>query len=194
MTDRQVERLCAFLGVPETDERDPVRLLEANPAIPAVARLLDVRRLAWEGASVGAIIAAAKEAAAAVDPMLAASLEPVIEAIAAFEESDPEFSLEHLLAELTLGGVGGPPTVGGGVKVASLHRTKGLQWPHVYILGLEEGRLPDYHADTADEIREERRTCFVGVCRAEQHLTLTRTHVYGPLRLSPSRFLAEMGL
>jgi DNA helicase-2/ATP-dependent DNA helicase PcrA len=62
------------------------------------------------------------------------------------------------------------------------------------MVGLEEGRLPDYRAQTADSLREERRACFVGVCRAEQHLTLTRTRYYGVRQQRPSRFLREMGL
>ena len=193
MTDRQVERFCTFLGIPETDERDPIALLEANAEIPAALLLGEVRRLAWQGASVGTIVRAAQTATAEVDPTLAASFDPILESIAAFERSDPEFSLEHFLSELTLGGVGGAPTVGGGVKIASLHRTKGLQWPHVYILGLEEGRLPDFRAETDDDLRDERRTCFVGVCRAERRLTLTRTQLYGRTTQTPSRFLSEMG-
>jgi ATP-dependent DNA helicase UvrD/PcrA len=194
MTDRQTQRLCAFLGIPDSEERDPVSVLQPHAERPAVSRLLLLRQLAWAGRPVREVIAAAEEVVAAVDPELAAALTPVVEAVAAFEEFDPDFSLDHLLAELTLGGGGGAPTVGGGVKVASLHRTKGLQWPHVYILGLEEGRLPDYRAHTPDQIREERRACFVGVCRAEQHLTLTHTRFYGPRPQRPSRFLAEMGL
>ncbi len=194
MTDRQAGRLCAFLGIPEPEERDPVSVLQPHAEMPAISLLLVMRQLAWTGAPVHEVVAAAREAAGAVDPGLAIALAPVVEAVAAFEKFDPEFSLDHLLAELTLGGVGGPPTVGGGVKVASLHRTKGLQWPQVYILGLEEGRLPDYRAYSPEQIREERRACFVGVCRAEQRLTLTHTRFYGPRPQRPSRFLAEMGL
>ena len=69
---------------------------------------------------------------------------PIVDAVAALEADDPEFTLEHVLSELALGGIGLAPTAGGGVKVASLHRTKGLQWPRVYIVGLEQGTLPDY--------------------------------------------------
>jgi len=194
MTDRQTNRLCTFLGIPQSDGRDPISVLQPHVELPAVPLLLKVRELAWAGAPVREVVAVAREAAGAVELGLAAALTPVVEAVAAFEEFDPEFSLDHLLAELVLGGVGGPPTVGGGIKIASLHRTKGLQWPHVYILGLEEGRLPDYRAHTPEQIREERRACFVGVCRTEQRLTLTHTRLYGPRPQRPSRFLAEMGL
>jgi superfamily I DNA/RNA helicase len=59
---------------------------------------------------------------------------------------------------------------------------------------MEEGRLPTFQAKTEEAIRKERRTCFVGVCRAEHRLTLTRTRRYGMHRQQLSRFLGEMGL
>ena len=99
-----------------------------------------------------------------------------------------------VLSELALGGVGLAPTAGGGVKVASLHRTKGLQWPRVYIVGLEQGMLPDYRTETEAELSEERRACFVGVCRAETHLTLTRIRQFRGFRKPPSIFLKEMDI
>jgi DNA helicase-2/ATP-dependent DNA helicase PcrA len=194
LNDHQAARLCALLGIAESDERDPAILLESHSHVRGASLLLQLRELAWAGARVHEVVRAAQRAAASIDAGLGKAMEPLVNAVLAFEEFDPDFALEHLLAELALGGVGGPPTVGGGVKIATLHRTKGLQWPHVYLLGLEEGRLPDYHAETAEEVREERRACFVGVCRAEQRLTLTRTRYYGPHSQRPSRFLKEMGL
>jgi DNA helicase-2/ATP-dependent DNA helicase PcrA len=194
LDDRQARRLFSLLMIPESEERDPRAILEQYGHVPAAPLLLEMRERAWAGAQVRDVVERAQAAAATIDPALGDAIAPVVEAVAAFQDYDPEFSLDHLLAELALGGAGGPPTVGGGIKVASLHRTKGLQWPHVYILGLEEGRLPDYRARTPEAIREERRACFVGVCRAEQRLTLTRTHFYKVIREHPSRFLAEMGL
>lgn len=76
----------------------------------------------------------------------------------------------------------------------SLHRTKGLQWPRVYIVGVEQGTLPDYRTETEAALSEERRACFVGVCRAETHLTLTRIEQYRGFRKPPSIFLEEMGI
>ncbi|MGH2796573.1 MAG: 3'-5' exonuclease [Thermoleophilaceae bacterium] len=62
------------------------------------------------------------------------------------------------------------------------------------MLGLEEGKLPNYRAESEEAMREERRICFVGVCRAEEHLTLSRIEWYSVHRQKPSRFLTEMGL
>jgi superfamily I DNA/RNA helicase len=99
-----------------------------------------------------------------------------------------------LLADLALGGKGGAPTEGGGVKLATIHRTKGLQWPHVYLVGLEQDSLPHYYARTDEQMREERRLCFVGVCRAEDSLTVTRIREYRGYQKAPSLFIAELGL
>jgi DNA helicase-2/ATP-dependent DNA helicase PcrA len=99
------------------------------------------------------------------------------------------YTLEHLLADLALKSGGRPPTEGGGVKVATLHATKGVQWPTVYLVGLEEGRLPDYRVTTAEQPAEERRACFVGVCRAEDTLILTWSRRFRTMRQTPSRFL-----
>jgi DNA helicase-2/ATP-dependent DNA helicase PcrA len=193
LSDHQAARLCELLSITKSSERDPAVLLENNSQIAAASLLLQLRELAWAGSPVHEVVKAAQIAAAAIDVGLGKAMEPMVNTVLAFEEFDSDFTLEHLLAELALGGVGGPPTVGGGIKIATLHRTKGLQWPHVYIVGLEEGKLPNYYADTVEEIREERRACFVGVCRAEQRLTLTRSRRYGPYVQSPSRFLNDMG-
>ena len=58
----------------------------------------------------------------------------------------------------------------------TLHSAKGLEFPNVYMAGMDEGLFPSYHAvtsgDTAD-MEEERRLCYVGITRAMDHLTLT---------------------
>lgn len=107
---------------------------------------------------------------------------------------DTDFTLEHLLSELALGALGRAPAEGAGIKVASLHRTKGLQWQVVYMLGFEEGHLPDFRARDEDAVDEERRLCFVGIARAEKALVLTRCKVTNGYAQPPSRFLTEMRL
>lgn len=176
LSDMQAGELAEFLGKDLTDERDPGKLLDFHDGDEAIAALADIRRKAWSGAPVGDVVTSAKQAAVLVDDSLEAGFDELLEAVASFSALDPEFSLEQLDGELALR-TSGPPTAGGGVKVASLHRTKGLQWPHVYLLGLEQGCLPDFRSTAGEALREERRTCFVGITRAESHLVLSRVGV-----------------
>ena len=62
------------------------------------------------------------------------------------------------------------------VVLMTLHSAKGLEFPHVYLAGMEDGLFPSYMTITADdteELEEERRLCYVGITRAEEKLTLT---------------------
>ena len=78
-----------------------------------------------------------------------------------------------------------------------LHNTKGIEFPVVFIIGLEEGTLPYFKAfDNAAEMQEERRLLYVGMTRAKQILSLSsvkRRRVYSKIQeQEPSRFLADM--
>jgi DNA helicase-2/ATP-dependent DNA helicase PcrA len=84
------------------------------------------------------------------------------------------------------------------IVLMTLHAAKGLEYPHVYMVGLEEGLLPHHRAVKEDgkAIDEERRLCYVGVTRARDRLTLTMSlnrFKWGKLRPTlPSRFLFEL--
>jgi DNA helicase-2/ATP-dependent DNA helicase PcrA len=80
------------------------------------------------------------------------------------------------------------------VQMMTLHACKGLEFPLVFLLGLEEDLLP--HAKLGQDVDEERRLFYVGVTRAKKHLILTRVRErkrYGRLKpVAPSRFLMEL--
>ncbi|WIB62846.1 ATP-dependent helicase [Curtobacterium sp. MCBD17_040] len=81
------------------------------------------------------------------------------------------------------------------VTLSTLHSAKGLEWPHVTIVGASEGLLPISYATTDAEVDEERRLFYVGVTRARASLTVTwarRGSGRGGDR-QPSRFLAALG-
>jgi len=85
-----------------------------------------------------------------------------------------------------------------GVRLLSLHAAKGLEYPVVFITGIEEEILPHRRSlDRDEDIREERRLLYVGMTRAAEQLYLSHAHsrlLSGQLRLgTPSRFIAEIG-
>lgn len=83
------------------------------------------------------------------------------------------------------------------VTLMTLHAAKGLEFPSVFMIGMEEGLFPHSRSllDPAD-LEEERRLCYVGITRAKEHLFLTyaRRRLYFGLRTSnaPSRFLSDI--
>ncbi len=85
------------------------------------------------------------------------------------------------------------------VVLMTLHSAKGLEFPHVYLAGMEDGLFPSYMTVTSDnpeELEEERRLCYVGITRAMKQLTLTcarRRMVRGETQYNKmSRFLKEI--
>ena len=85
------------------------------------------------------------------------------------------------------------------VKMMTLHSAKGLEFPVVIIIGMEEGILPHSCAlDSEDdtELEEERRLCYVGITRAKDQLVITDCairHLFGQeMHLYPSRFIKEI--
>lgn len=82
------------------------------------------------------------------------------------------------------------------VNLMTLHAAKGLEFPYVYIMGLEEELLPHRNSIAGDSVEEERRLMYVGITRARQGLTLTlaeQRKAGGQMRqTTPSRFLDEL--
>ena len=82
------------------------------------------------------------------------------------------------------------------VQLMTLHAAKGLEFPHVYLVGFEEDSLPHHQSQDADGLEEERRLAYVGITRAEKTLTLCHAKTrqkFGELQhCEPSRFLFEL--
>ncbi len=125
------------------------------------------------------------------------NLEELINAARAYEAAEPEPSLEGFLQELALYSEQDALDTGGGsVTLMTLHNAKGLEFPHVFIVGMEEGTFPHARALDEQNLEEERRLCYVGITRAMKSLTLS----YARVRSSwgereprmPSRFLSEI--
>lgn len=91
-----------------------------------------------------------------------------------------------------------PPKPPEAIPCFTIHASKGMEFGHVYLMGLVEDQLPSWAAvkkgDNSLEMQEERRNCFVAITRSQESLTMTySTQVFGWMK-QPSRFLSEMGI
>jgi superfamily I DNA/RNA helicase len=131
------------------------------------------------------------------------NVEQIVNAAAGYEEKSADPTLAGFLEKVSLmddehyPGKGKKELGRDAVVLMSLHSSKGLEFPHVFLAGMEEGYLP--HGKSISEefsIDEERRLCYVGITRARVHLTMTRClyrKKYGKLQeRHPSRFIEEL--
>lgn len=131
------------------------------------------------------------------------SLQEVVNAVAAYEDRESSPSLSDFLSETALAGreMGSEKdkaAARNAVWLLTLHAAKGLEFPVVYMVGMEDGILPHHRsvAGEDEQIAEERRLCYVGITRAQETLTLSMClarRKWGQLRpTTPSRFLYEI--
>ena len=116
------------------------------------------------------------------------------------EEESEESPLLQFLTDLSLvSDVDSDEGDGRMVTLMTLHAAKGLEFPVVFIIGLEEGIFPSLRSimEHDDDVEEERRLAYVGITRAEQKLYLTNAYsrlLYGRTQSNrPSRFVLEIG-
>jgi len=109
---------------------------------------------------------------------------------------DARAGVGDLAAQLALLGNLDRDDSGNAVRLMTLHSAKGLEFGHVYLIGLEDGTLPHEAGMDEGRIEEERRLFYVGITRARQRLTLsyaaTKQRYGETVRQRPSRFLDEL--
>jgi DNA helicase-2/ATP-dependent DNA helicase PcrA len=131
-----------------------------------------------------------------------AVVEQIVNALGEYEQSAAKPRLEDFLDKLLLGEQDAndekeKQLKKNAIALMTMHSAKGLEFPEVYIVGMEEGILPHHRSlENDDSIDEERRLCYVGVTRAEERLSmsmsLTRMKWGKPRDTKPSRFLYEL--
>ena len=106
-------------------------------------------------------------------------------------------SLEEFLADATLMSSADEKTVKNSVTLMTMHAAKGLEFPVVFMVGMEDGLFPSARAEDKESLEEERRLAYVGMTRAMRKLFLTYTasrYSFGERSYNmPSRFLIELG-
>ena len=128
------------------------------------------------------------------------NIDELISKTVSYEETAAEPTLSGFLEEVALvADIDSLDESENHVVLMTLHGAKGLEFPNVYLTGMEEGIFPSYMSmddDDPDALEEERRLCYVGITRAMKHLTVTcaKTRmVRGTTQFNPmSRFLREI--
>lgn len=116
---------------------------------------------------------------------------------ASFEERTGSANLGDFLEEVSLiADISNHTEDGDVVTLMTLHSAKGLEFPVVFLVGMEEGLFPHNMSLMENNLEEERRLCYVGITRAKERLYLTnakRRMLYGKENMNiPSRFISEI--
>jgi DNA helicase-2/ATP-dependent DNA helicase PcrA len=173
-----------FLGMIETF-REETRTLSISQLTSAVlAKTGYLHRLKEEGTE------EALSKAENIDELINVTME--------FEQGGEEVSIEAFLDKVSLvTDVDLYEDKGNRISLMTLHCAKGLEFPVVFIVGIEEGLLPHYRrGDEIEDLEEERRLCYVGITRSKEKLFLSRAErrsTFGVGRANlASRFLDEL--
>jgi len=213
LAERERVPFVAALGRPQDA---PGIATRSVAAITAFTSLLEALRTVHEGGSgVGDLLEAVVEQTgylaellASQDPQDETRVENLAELVAVgreFDESAPEGSLEDFLERVSLvadadeipDGSDAEAADNGVVTLMTLHTAKGLEFPVVFLTGMEDGTFPHMRAlGDNKELEEERRLAYVGITRARERLHLSRAIVrsgWGSPQYNPaSRFLDEI--
>ncbi len=183
-----------------------------KPVQDFVALMDDLRSLAADNGPAGILDAIADRTGMlramriSDDPQDASRIENIMELVSVgreFAEENPGGTLVDFLEKVALVADADqiPDADGGGgvVTLMTLHTAKGLEFPVVFVVGLEDGTFPHMRSIESGDVKdleEERRLAYVGLTRAMQRLYLTRAEVRSawgaPQYLPPSRFVDEI--
>jgi DNA helicase-2/ATP-dependent DNA helicase PcrA len=127
------------------------------------------------------------------------NLQELVNAALQYQEENEEGSLEGFLASAALASdADSKDTAADRVTLMTLHASKGLEFPVVFLVGLEQGLFPSYRSlEDPAALEEERRLCYVGLTRAKERLFLSHAserRLWGGMRepAVPSVFLSEL--
>jgi len=162
---------------------------EAGEPVAAMATLLDdCRYRDWlrEGAP-----------EPAAGDRRAGNVDDLLDWMRRLAREDPALGLSELVAAMVLADrMDGDEDGGERVRLMTLHAAKGLEFRHVFLVGMEENLLPHRACQDGDALAEERRLAYVGITRAQETLTFTharqRKRFGAMVECVPSRFLAEL--
>ncbi|MEP7033975.1 MAG: DNA helicase PcrA [Actinomycetota bacterium] len=213
LAERERVPFVAALGRPQDA---PGIATRSVAAITAFTSLLEALRTVHEGGSgVGGLLEAVVEQSgyladlrASQDPQDETRAENLAELVAVgreFDESEPDGSLEDFLERVSLvadadeipDGTDVEAAEAGVVTLMTLHTAKGLEFPVVFLTGMEDGTFPHMRSlGDNKELEEERRLAYVGITRARERLHLSRAIVrsgWGSPQYNPaSRFLDDI--
>jgi DNA helicase-2/ATP-dependent DNA helicase PcrA len=151
--------------------------------------------------SIVADLRVAVAAAVGEDALLAAQLEGALEAVGEYLDLDPSGTVAGFTGWLRSSATADGPAEGDGVVLSTFHRAKGLEWPIVFLVGLEDGLVPLLSSGGRAALSEERRLLYVAMTRAERELHCSwarRRAVARPgigvetMERAPSPFLAPV--
>ena len=126
------------------------------------------------------------------------NIQELYNGVVQFEEENEDASLLTFLANASLNTDKDDDNEGNQVTLMTLHASKGLEFPVVFLVGLEQGLFPSFRSlEDAAAIEEERRLCYVGITRAQDRLFMSHARerrTYGQMReiSTPSIFLSEL--
>ena len=125
------------------------------------------------------------------------NLQEFLTVVGEYEKENEDATLGGLLEEISLiADIDSYDEDVDSVVMMTIHSAKGLEFPNVFLAGLEEGLFPSGRCESDEDIEEERRLCYVAITRAKKRLFITNTtsrSIFGKTTVSrPSRFLKEI--